>query len=47
MTAVQISGAVLSITLNLPNENWPFLIQCMSSVPAIVIDACRKRMTLQ
>jgi hypothetical protein len=38
-TAVQISGAVLPITLSLTNANWRFLIRCMSSIPAIVIDA--------
>ena len=43
-TAVQISGVVLPLTRSLSNANWPFLIQCTSSMPAIVIDAFRKRL---
>ena len=43
-TAVQISGAVFPATRSLPNTNWPFLMRCMSSMPAIVIDACQNRL---
>ena len=43
-TAVHISGAVLLSARSLPNANWPFLIRCMSSIPAIVIDARRNRL---
>jgi len=43
-TAVHISGAVLLSAGSLPNANWPFLIRCMSSIPAIVIDARRNRL---
>lgn len=38
-TAFQASGAVLPVTLSLPNANWPYLIRCMSSMPTILIDA--------
>ena len=44
MALVQISGAVLPLTRSLFNANWPFLIRCTSSMPAIVIDAFRKRL---
>jgi ABC-type transporter Mla maintaining outer membrane lipid asymmetry ATPase subunit MlaF len=41
-TALQISGAVLFLMRSLPSLNCPFLIRCMSSMPAIVVAAWRK-----
>ena len=42
-TAFQITGAVLSLIRSFPRLNGPFLIRCMSSMPAMVIEVHRKR----
>ena len=42
-TAFQISGAVLPLTRSIPILNCPFLIRCISSTPAMTIDALRNR----
>ena len=42
-TAFQTAGALLSLMRSVPSLNWPFLIRCMSSTPAMVIEAFRKR----
>ena len=42
-TAFQITGAVLFLIRGFPRLNGPFLIRCVSSMPAMVIEAHRKR----
>ncbi len=42
-TAFQITGAVLFLIRSFPRLNGPFLIRCVSSMPAMVIEAHRKR----
>ena len=42
-TAFQITGAVLSLIRSIPRLNGPFLIRCVSSMPAMAIEAHRQR----